>query len=311
MKITLENLIFEGIHGVTEKEKNNPQKFRIDVSFETRFLPIQNKLEKLVDYREIKKIVQEIIEGKHCELIEVLTNRIVDKIMDNKKIMTVTVTLQKIEVWNNGTPGVTITRHAIPSLDLLDFDCDYVIEELLHRGGVSFPILPEKRRLELLKEAEGYNYIKQPEVVGPAKVKEQLSSFDKFPLNSLFFKLRDDFTELLNYKLSLATVRPFNTLISFNELVLQKYEKGSIGITPHVDGLSYINLVIILILKGGGDFVICDNRDGSNPYYLDKTPGNAIILRAPGFFGSNKRPFHYLADITRERITFGLRQKIN
>src|SRR3712207_8397186 len=38
---------------------------------------------------------------------------------------------------------------------------------------------------------------------------------------------------------------PFEMALSFNSMVLQRYEKGSIGITPHRDRLSYINLVCV------------------------------------------------------------------
>ena len=191
---------------------------------------------------------------------------------------------------------------------LLDFNLESLIRELFLEGGASFPILPEKPRATLVEEAERYVYTRQPEIVGKNKVREQLSSFHQFPEGSRFLKLQEDFTELFNYKLSLSRMRPFGCApIQFNESVLQKYEQGSIGITPHVDGLSCINLIAIFLLKGAGDVFLCDDRKGSNPRPLDTTLGNVIIFRAPGFFGSSRRPFHCLTNITEERITFGLR----
>ncbi|MBI2486575.1 MAG: hypothetical protein HYW01_06385 [Deltaproteobacteria bacterium] len=92
-------------------------------------------------------------------------------------------------------------------------------------------------------------------------------------------------------------------------MVLQKYEKGSIGITPHRDGLSYINLVCIFNIGGRGKFFICSDRFGKDAREIDASPGKVVFLRAPGFFGSKDRPFHFVTDIQETRYTFGLRQK--
>ena len=92
---------------------------------------------------------------------------------------------------------------------------------------------------------------------------------------------------------------------------LQKYDQNSIGITPHKDGKSRINLICVFNLVGKAEFALCDDRSGSNPKFLDTTPGNVIILRAPGFFHSTYQPFHFVRNITEERIVFGLRQRIN
>jgi len=175
---------------------------------------------------------------------------------------------------------------------------------LIYRVEDDLPIL-------LIEEAEKYNYIVQPEIVGPAKVREQISSVSDFEETSLFLKLRDDFTELLLRKIpSEELTKLFPNPLCFNEFSLQKYQKGSIGITPHKDGASRHNLICVFILKGKADFALCDDRSGSNPKYLDTSPGNMIVLRGPGFFGGQHRPFHFVTNITEERIVFGLRQRV-
>lgn len=309
MKIIVKNLVFKGNHGTTAKERKRPQNFQTNIVVETlENSPTGDNLEKTIDYRKYKKIVQEIIEGSSCNLIETINNKIAKEILKDDRVFSVNIEVSKPDIWKNGTAAINITHYAPPQVDLLDFDLDKIINEILLLGGTSFPILSEERRLSLSKEAEKYAYKKQPEIVGKKKVREQLSSFDQLPESSLFKKLQEDFVDLLNYKLSLSKLKPFGTNpISFNEGVLQKYEKGSIGITPHLDGLSCVNLILIFMIKGKGDVFICDDRKGSNPRLLDTTLGNMTILRAPGFFASSKRPFHYLTNITEERITFGLR----
>lgn len=313
MKIIIKNLIFAGTHGLTKKEKNTPQRFQVSVAAQLwqEFLMADN-VKETSDYRNIKKIAQKIIEKDHYDLIETMGNKIAEEIIKDTKIFSVRVVLSKLDIWENGVPSVVITRNAIPSRNLLDFDLDRAVKNLLVYGGTSFSVLPEEQRLLLVKEAEKYNYKKQPEIVGKRKVREQLSSYDAFPEDSLFLKLQEDFTDLLNYKLSVSRLRPFGAEpVLFNEPILQKYEKGSIGITPHVDGLSCRNVILVFMIKGRGDLALCDDRKGSRPYLLDTSPGRVIVLRAPGFFGSPKRPFHYLNNITEERITFGLRLNTN
>ena len=102
---------------------------------------------------------------------------------------------------------------------------------------------------------------------------------------------------------------PFATRLNFNALVLQKYDQGSLGITPHRDQLSYINLVCVFMIAGQGRFCICADRSGNNAQAIDATPGRVILMRALGLLGATTRPFHYVTDIQAPRYTFGLRQQ--
>jgi len=198
----------------------------------------------------------------------------------------------------------------IVSVDLIDFDITDVICELVEHGAVSLPMIPEIRRGELLDEAQTYTYEDQPEIVGGGLVREELSSVTEFPDNSLFWRLKNDFTELFTRKISTLKVKDlFSTSLLFNDMSLQRYRVGSIGITPHKDGKSRINLICVFILTGQAEFAICDDRSGSNARFLDTMAGNLIILRGPGFLNSEVQPFHFVRNITHERIVFGLRQR--
>ena len=309
MQIKINKLIFTGTHGATEKEKHTPQRFEINIVITPWGDDVKGiLLEETVDYRRSKKIVQKVIEGEFCELIETLAHKMALEIIEDKKIREVEVAVRKLDIWDNGAPEVVVKKDNFYFSNLLDFDVDDVIHQLIKEGGVSFPIIPEERRVVLLKEGEKYEYAKQPEFVGKHKVREQLSSFAKFPEESLYRRLQEDFTSLLNYKLQAASVKPFlNSPVIFNEPVLQKYDAGSIGITPHVDHAANINLICVFLMKGYGSFYLCDDREKTNSRFLEAAPGHVMILRAPGFLGSNFRPFHYLENILEDRLTFGLR----
>jgi len=78
-------------------------------------------------------------------------------------------------------------------------------------------------------------------------------------------------------------------------------------ITPHRDHVRYVGLVVIVQMSGDGRFGLCADRSGAGARVLDAGPGDAILMRAPGFGGSKNRPFHFLDGITVERYSLGIR----
>lgn len=308
------NLIFSGVHGSTGREKLDPQRFQVDISINLDISKSAetDALSDTYDYKAAATIAQQVIEKENHVLIEKIASRIASNICRNPKIQSVKVGIKKLDADSNGIPGIIVEkkRSALEMGEyLLDFDIRHLLSSLERDGGVSIPILSEDYRRALLEEAESYSYKKQPEIVGKFKVREQLSSNYEFKPGSLFLRFRDDFQNLINKKLSDLDY-PFATPLDLNEMSLQVYEKGSIGITPHMDGLSQINLICVFVLTGHAKFALCKDRKGTEPKYLDTTPGNMIIMRAPGFMNSDFRPFHFVSDVTERRVVFGLRQKI-
>jgi hypothetical protein len=191
------------------------------------------------------------------------------------------------------------------------FDIHRILEKLSTVGAASAKILNEGFRKSLLAEAECYTYEPEDEVVGTGDkiVRQQMSSFEDFPEDGKYTLLKQFFQSLIDEFLRQVEPYPFETKLNFNSAVIQKYEKGSIGITPHRDGLSYINLVCLFVIEGRGRFFICSDRSGRDPNEIDASPGNVILMRAPGFLYSKERPFHHVNDIQERRYVFGLRQK--
>ena len=193
-----------------------------------------------------------------------------------------------------------------------DLDTASILKDLSSLGATSIRLLDEDFRVALLKEARDYTYEPEDEIVGSGGrvVRQQLSSFEDFPKDSSYILLKNSFQDLLEERLARLGTYPFEMALGFNSMVLQRYEEGSIGITPHRDGLSYINLVCVFVIGGQGSFYVCSDRSGNDSIEIDASPGNVIFMRAPGFLGSeDNRPFHYVTDIREPRYTFGLRQK--
>lgn len=192
-----------------------------------------------------------------------------------------------------------------------NFDIKSVVADLDTIGGTSFALLPEGTRQYLTSHALRYEYRKREMIVGPANVRQDLSGVDIFSPDSPFCILRDAWEDLLNQKLGELPGGDsvFDVPIHFNDLSLQRYEVGSLGISPHLDSKTSINLICVFTLVGHCRFCICEDRDRTNPVELNAAPGNVILLRAPGFCQSDKRPFHFVTDIEGPRISFGLRQQ--
>ena len=193
-----------------------------------------------------------------------------------------------------------------------NLDTASILKDLSSLGATSIRLIDEDFRETLLKEARDYTYEPEDEIVGSGGrvVRQQLSSFEDFPKDSDYILLKNSFQDLLEERLARLGTYPFEMALGFNSMVLQRYEEGSIGITPHRDGLSYINLVCVFVIGGQGSFYVCSDRSGNDSIEIDASPGNVIFMRAPGFLGSeDNRPFHYVTDIREPRYTFGLRQK--
>jgi hypothetical protein len=193
-----------------------------------------------------------------------------------------------------------------------NLNTDSILEELLSVGATSIRLLEENFRVALLEEAEDYDYQPEDEIVGSgdSMVRQQVSSFDVFPDHSGYVLLKESFQDLLEQRMAQLEAYPLETSLSFNSMVLQRYEEGSLGITPYRDGLSYVNLVCVFIIGGRGRFYVCSDRSGRDAKEIDASPGNVIFMRAPGLFeAEDNRPFHYVSQIEEPRYTFGLRQK--
>ena len=146
---------------------------------------------------------------------------------------------------------------------------------------------------------------------GENTVVKAFSSFESFSPNSLYLKLVAAFQTLIANKLADLPVYPFSSQLDFNSAVLQCYQPGKLGVSPHRDWRSAINLVCIFNIDGIGDFYLCSDRQGSNAVEIATKPGNVIFLRAPGFLSSKSRPFHYVANIRSMPYSFSLRQRIS
>lgn len=199
--------------------------------------------------------------------------------------------------------GQMLTRDRIDIVEL--------VERLANVGAMSVPIIDTRFRHTLRDEAERYRYVPEREIVGKGSniVRQQLEACECIPPEDAAMRLKYAFQALLERSLDNSPVYPFASRLDLNAWVLQRYHRGSIGITPHRDGLRFINLVCIFVIAGRGRFYLCADRSGRQAREIHAPPGSVVLMRAPGFLGASERPFHCVTGIESTRLTFALRQR--
>jgi hypothetical protein len=193
-----------------------------------------------------------------------------------------------------------------PGLSLAD-----IVEALTDSGALAVPLLGDEFRLSLLDVARASRFRVARPLVGKGErlVRQRMEVCDQFPADSIFHTLTREFQALWDNLLAEAPSNPFEARLVFNDLMLQRYSAGEVGITPHRDRTGYRNLVCLFILEGEGRFYVCDDRTGRGAREIPHVAGDVLLMRAPGFQGSAERPFHFVRDIQSSRTVVGLRQE--
>lgn len=115
-KIILNNMIFHGHVGVLPEEKQNGQRFEIDIVISSRRLPAceSDLLSQTIDYSLVYSQTKQIVEEAGYDLIEKLAATIADNILRKHRLADgVEVTIRKPEAPIEGRfayMGVTIYR---------------------------------------------------------------------------------------------------------------------------------------------------------------------------------------------------------
>ncbi len=145
---------------------------------------------------------------------------------------------------------------------------------------------------------------------GEREVRQDFEICMPVPDGSLFHACRDALERLLAQTLDVMPAPPLEAPPRLNDLVVQRYPAGSLGITPHRDHLSYRDLVAIVTLAGQARFFVSSDRSGKDAREVPIPPGSLLLMRAPGFAGRDDRPFHFLNDVSEERVCLGLRHDV-
>ena len=116
-KIVLEGIVLYGYHGVSAAEKELGQRFVVDVELAVDLAPAggSDDLALTVNYSTVYKLVQRVVQGASCDLIETVAERIASAILsEHDKVEQVRVKVAKPDVPIAGSvlraAAVEITR---------------------------------------------------------------------------------------------------------------------------------------------------------------------------------------------------------
>ena len=208
-----------------------------------------------------------------------------------------------------------------PLADRADAECGFLsgpedmataLLRMAREDAVSLPLLGAPECAALVAAAGRLTYRRARPMIGEGAqaVHQDFDLCYSLQAGSLFHGVAARLERLLARALALTDPPVFAAPPPLNDLIVQRYAAGSRGITPHRDHLRYEDVVVIVPLSGSARFFLCAARDGRTPREIPAPVGAAVLMRAPGFAGSRARPFHYVTDITAERLSFGLRHDV-
>jgi dihydroneopterin aldolase len=109
MIIYIRDLVVSGKHGVHDHEKTTAQKFSITIEMDVATTANHNdELTNTVDWSHVRDQVVGVVENNSFNLIERLAQAVADEILKDTLVQAVTVSIDKLEAFPSGVPGVRL-----------------------------------------------------------------------------------------------------------------------------------------------------------------------------------------------------------
>ena len=118
IRIFVRDLELAALIGVHRHERDGRQRVRINLDIEASQAepPTQDRLSEVVNYADIVDGVRAIVDSGHINLVETLAERIAQKCLSDRRIRSVRVRIEKLDVFADaGSVGVEIERFASSS----------------------------------------------------------------------------------------------------------------------------------------------------------------------------------------------------
>lgn len=90
-------MVFYGYHGVNPEERTQGQRFVVDleISRDLSQAGLSDDLSTTVNYSSVFKVAREVVEGKPCNLLETVAERLADAILTRFGVEAVKVRVRK------------------------------------------------------------------------------------------------------------------------------------------------------------------------------------------------------------------------
>ena len=112
-KILINELTLDTFIGIHDFEKKTKQKIAISLSLDVNdnISGIEHKIENFVSYEHIVNDIKSILKKGHIDLLETLGEKIVELCFKDKRVLTIKLKLEKLEVFKDASSvGIEIFR---------------------------------------------------------------------------------------------------------------------------------------------------------------------------------------------------------
>jgi dihydroneopterin aldolase len=107
--IYIKDLVVKAKHGVHAQEKEQTQRFKINVelTFETSAAQTDN-IDDTLNWSEIRDQIVSVTKNNSFNLVEKLAKAITEELLANTRIQKVIVEVDKLDAFPSGVPGVRL-----------------------------------------------------------------------------------------------------------------------------------------------------------------------------------------------------------
>lgn len=114
-RMYVRDLVLEALVGVYEHERHHPQRIRVNLELDVAEPPAapegERRLADLVSYEDLVCAVREILAAGHIPLLEVLAERIAARCLADRRVRTIRVRVEKLDVFPEAAAvGIEIER---------------------------------------------------------------------------------------------------------------------------------------------------------------------------------------------------------
>ncbi len=108
--IFIRDLIVNGHHGMSELEKSQLQKFKInlEITYDMRQAQLSDNVKDAVNWSELKDKAINVIETTSFNLMEALIDKLASTLMEDQRITSLHARIDKIDAFESGYPGLEI-----------------------------------------------------------------------------------------------------------------------------------------------------------------------------------------------------------
>ncbi len=110
--IFIKDMVIDMAIGVFDSEKGRTQRVRVNVTVDLNQWPDEAKdnIDDTLSYAKIVKHVQDIAAAGHIHLVETFAQRIADACLLEKNVKSLTVRVEKLDIYDFTVPGTEIFR---------------------------------------------------------------------------------------------------------------------------------------------------------------------------------------------------------